>query len=1046
MKNIPFKEYNSENEQKIYQFWKDKEIIDKINKKNENGPKFYFLQGPPYTSGKIHCGQAWNHALKDAILRYKRMRGYNVLSRAGYDMHGLPTAQKVQKKLSLENKDDIEKYGKDNFVNECIKWSEEKAADMSKDLDELGVTLDFSDPYKPITQEYIDSVWYLIKKAYDKERLYLGEKTMSWCAHCQTALAKHEQEYKEIKDNSIFLKFRKKGKENEYFLIWTTTPWTIPFNLAIMVNPEMEYVDAEVTLEDGKKEIWTLCKDLSGIFLNNIENIQYKIIKEYKGSEIEGQEYEHPWEHLNKEIQEMKKEHPKIFTVILSTEYVDSSAGTGMVHCAPGCGPEDYQIGIANNIPPYNDLDESGIFPGTVEKFKGMKAKKDDSVFIKMMKEDGFLIKTSPVEHDYAHCERCHEPVVFRTTKQWFFKVEDLKEKMLSFNKEVNWHPETAKNAFNSWLDNLKDNSITKQRIWGTPAPIWVHEDEEGNVDEVKVIGSKEELQSLSSKKLPENLHKPWIDEIEIKSPETGKTLKRIPDVLDVWIDAGCASWASLYYPSRKDLFEKYFPADFIVEGKDQIRGWFNLLMVAGILALDKPVFRNVNMHGFISDVDGVKMSKSLGNIISPEEVISKTSKDNFRYYFISTKAGEDIAFSWEQLNLYQRQLKILWNTSRYLYELIDMSEEELSLNEMIKKGKENLSTEEKYIISKTNTIIKEVTELFEKNKIDEVPYKITDLILSLSRNYIQSIREKSNSTLEERSAIIYTLRYSLFNLIKIFTPISPFICEEIYQNLKTYDETLEKNSINEYGWPSSDESLIDEDMVKNFEKSMEVVSGILAAREKAGINIRQPLNKAIIVDEGTNLFKNMIKTQSNIKNLDIVEDFDKIIYKAKANFRELGRDFGQETGELGQKLNSLSPEQSKLIKKSLDDNGEYSFEDKKIKPRHLEFDIDVEKPYYLSKIPGMMIAIDSTLDENLLNEGLSREFIRRVQNARKELDMVKTQMVDMEMDNKELLEKIKPWIENIKKVCGLNEIKINENIEGQELEFKGEKVKIKFI
>ncbi|MBU0535754.1 MAG: isoleucine--tRNA ligase, partial [Nanoarchaeota archaeon] len=607
-------------EESVLDFWTKKNIYLKAKSNNHNKKKYYFLDGPPYTSGKVHIGTAWNKSLKDSFLRYKRMNGIDVWDRAGYDMHGLPTEHATEKKLGITNKDEILKLGVDKFVEECKKLSVENMLVMNKDFQRLGVWMDFDDAYQSIKDEFIEGEWWLIKKAHENKRLYEGKKTMHWCRSCATALAKHELEYKEITDNSIFFKFKVTGSENEYLIVWTTTPWTLAFNLAVMVNPELDYVRAKV---DG--ETWILSKALAGPVIQAVAEKKFEIISEFKGEEINGLKYEHPWINDIPSLKKVKESNEKVHTVIMSSEYVDVSAGSGLVHCAPGCGPEDYEVGHREGIPPYNEIDEQGRFPESMGKFAGLVAKKDDSKFIEAMDEKGRLIAKTPVEHDYAHCWRCHKPVVFKTTRQWFFRIEDLKEKMKELNKDIKWEPEWAgSRQFHSWLDNLRDNSITKQRFWGTPLPVWKcgNEDagEEGCSNYV-VVGDRAELKKLAGK-LPKDIHKPWIDEITIKCDKCGKQMKRIPDILDVWVDAGCTSWICLDYPQKKELFEKMFPADFILEGKDQIRGWFNLLFVASMISMGKPSFKAVYMHGFVNDSQGRKMSKSLGNYILPEEVV----------------------------------------------------------------------------------------------------------------------------------------------------------------------------------------------------------------------------------------------------------------------------------------------------------------------------------------------------------------------------------------------------------------------------------------
>jgi len=420
---------HAEIEPELVRFWAHHQITENLKKRNKNGESWCFLQGPPYTSGKVHLGTAWNTVLKDMTLRYKRMQGFNVWDRNGYDVHGLPTEHKVMAKFDLKTKEDIEKFGVGKFVEECIKFAIEMGDEMTKDFLRMGSTLDYTDTYMALKNEYMEGEWWLIKQAWKKKRLYLGEKVMTWCAHCETALAKHECEYAEITDDSIFLKFKVKGKENEYLLVWTTTPWTIPFNLGVMVNPELDYVRAKVD-----DEIWILGKSLAAPVVQSVADKKMEIVEEFKGETLEGLEYEHPWFGLIPGMKELKEEYPNIHTVVLSKQYVDFTAGTGLVHTAPGCGPEDYEVGREYNIPPYNNLSTQGEFPADGP-FAGRIAKKNDDKFIEDLGEAGVLIASTPVEHEYPHCWRCHEPVIFKTTKQWFFKIEDLKDVMIEENK-----------------------------------------------------------------------------------------------------------------------------------------------------------------------------------------------------------------------------------------------------------------------------------------------------------------------------------------------------------------------------------------------------------------------------------------------------------------------------------------------------------------------------------------------------------------------------------------------------------------------------------
>ena len=564
-------------ESEVLDFWEKNKIYDKVKSKNSGGERFYFLQGPPYTSGKIHIGHAWNYSLKDMALRYKRMKGFNVWDRSGYDMHGLPTSQKVQKKLKLKNKDEIVKYGVGKFVKACMDYSIEHMNYMNEDFKKLGVWMDHENAYKPIEKEYIDGEWAFFYKSWKEKRLYRGLKVMHWDSETETALAKHELEYKNVKDTSVFLKFAKKNSPGDYFLIWTTTPWTIPFNLAIMVNPELKYVRVKV---DG--EIWTVAKDLAGPFISGLLGKKLEILEEFTGADLEGQEYVHPFENELGEIySKLKKESPKVHSVILSSEYVDTTAGTGLVHCAPGCGPEDFEVGAKYGILPFNVLNERGEFEN-FGKYSGWKAKDDDEKFIKEFEKVGALVAKTEVEHEYPHSDRSKKPVIFRTTEQWFLKVGDLVPKLLDINEDVYWVPKKSGENYDRWAQNLRDNSLTRQRFWGCPVPIWVNEED---VEDYLVVGSVKELEKYAEKKLDNlHLHKPYIDDIIIK--KGNKSYRRIPDVADVWIDSGTASWNSLYNDPK--LIKKWFPADLVLEGIEQTKLWFSLLQICSEVMFGK--------------------------------------------------------------------------------------------------------------------------------------------------------------------------------------------------------------------------------------------------------------------------------------------------------------------------------------------------------------------------------------------------------------------------------------------------------------------------
>ncbi|NCN99001.1 isoleucine--tRNA ligase [Candidatus Pacearchaeota archaeon CG10_big_fil_rev_8_21_14_0_10_35_219] len=824
-------------EEKILKFWEDKEIYEKVKGKNKKGEKFYFLQGPPFTSGKLHIGHAWNNSLKDIILRYKRMNGYNVWDRGGYDMHGLPTEHKVQKKLGIKTKEEIEKYGVDKFVKECIDWAEEHAGYMNEDLWRLAVWMDHEGAYKPIEKEYIGGQWAFFKKAWGQNRLYKGKKVMHWDAETETSLAKHELEYETIKDESIFLKFKRKDRD-EYFVIWTTTPWTIPYNLAIMVNPELEYVRAKVG-----NEVWIIAKDLAGVFISSLIGEKLEILETFKGKDLKGLEYTHI---LNDELEDiyskLKKKWANVHTIILSEKYVDTSAGTGLVHCAPGCGPEDAEVGEEYEIGAFNTLNERGEMEN-LGKYSGWVAKKDDKKFIAEFEKKGVLVAKSEIEHEYPHSWRSHEPVVFRATEQWFLKIADMVPKFVEMNKGVSWVPKKAGESHVRWTENLKDNSITRQRYWGCPIPLWINEEDE---EDYFVVGSVEELEELTGKKFDDlTLHRPWIDKIIIE--KDGKKYKRIPDVSDVWIDSGTASWNCLHNDAK--LIEEWFPADLVLEGTEHTRLWFSMLQICSAIMFQKSCFKNVFAHGMILDFQGTKMSKSLGNIISPYEVIDKYSVDIFRNYICQITAGENINFNWDDIKVKQRNLLILGNIANYI---LDLERQDLD------KGK--IQDEDKWILSKMNSSIKEVTKLFEEYRLDETIGRIEELYLTLSRDYIKFVRNR------QEKVVLDTIKKVYLNVLKMFSTVVPFISDDLWQKMGQKEESVHLCS-----WPKIDEKKIDSKLEKEFDIAMQIIESGLSIRDKEQIGLRWPLKGAKYVtgnklSEGV---EEIIKKQLNVKELE---------------------------------------------------------------------------------------------------------------------------------------------------------------------------------
>jgi len=1034
--------YSKDTEPEVLKHWEAKDTYQKAANRNKGKAKFYFLQGPPYTSGRLHIAHAWNNAAKDMVLRYKRAKGFDVWDRAGYDMHGLPTENAVMKKLNLKTKEEIVKYGVDKFIKECIKFSSDNALLMDKDLWRMGVWMDYDKAYWPIKNYYIEGEWWLIKKAHEEGRLYKGKKVMTWCASCETALAKHELEYETDKDNSIFLKFPVEGKDKEFLIIWTTTPWTIPYNLAVMVNPELDYVKAKV-----EGEIWIVSKQLVNVLIKGLTGKDYEIIEEFKGDKLDGLHYTHPMLDEIPSMQEVKKKHKNAHSVIMSTEYVDVTAGSGLVHCAPGCGPEDYEVGLAYDLPPYNNLDERGMFKD-MGPYDGKTAKVDDKFFIERLKDLGVLIEVTPVEHEYAHCWRCHKPVVFRATEQYFMKVEDLREKLVEENKSCLWVPKNFSNRYDSWINNLKDNAITRQRFWGCPVPIW----ECQKCKKAIVISSAKELEEKSvDNNVPKDLHRPWIDEVKVKCKCGGEAI-RVPDVIDVWIDAGTASWNCLEYPASQEFFRKWWPADFILEASEQIRLWYSMLNICSIIAFGKKCYDAVYSHGMILDWQGMKMSKSIGNIISPYEVIDKHGADVLRYYMIETRAGENINFNWESAKMKQRNIIVLWNIHKLTVDLareINANPEKLDASKM----KALFGDEEKYIFSRMNSTIKQVTELFDAYRIDETITAMEKLFLDLSREYVQWVRDKmAVGEQDEREMVLYTIYTVLFRLIKMFNTVSPFICEKMYLNFKEAFG-LHDESINMLDWPAANENDINPELEKNMANADLVAQAILAARDKIQLGVRWPVKSAEVITKSDEIFiavemlEDLIKRQTNVKEVHAHKEYPVIKKTARLNFEALKADFRDLTPKIIAKFSTESP---KKIIDTLDKNGKVDLLIDAVKvtlyEQHFQIDRDVPSNLMETEIKGGFVYLNKIRTADLDAEGYARELMRRVQQARKNAGLEKADSIVLYIKaDEELCKMIEPWKDMIQKKVGASKMKIGKEGPAKKHKFESEeKVKDK--
>ncbi len=834
-------------EEDILKFWKDKKIYEKSKKKNANGKKFYLMDGPPYATGHIHMGTALNKILKDIALRTMRMQGKDVFDKAGYDTHGLPIEFQVEKELGFKVKRDIENYGVKKFIEKCKEYATKHIGLMNSEFVNLGVWMDFENPYLTLNPGYIETIWNVFKKADEKKLLYLGKYPIHVCPRCETAVSYNEIEYKKIEDNSIFVKFKLKDK-NAYLLIFTTTPWTLPGNTGVIANPDFEYAEVEIEL-DNRKENWIMAKDLVEKIMSQF-GYKYKIKETFKGKELER------WKYFNPLIENLKLnlDKEKNYKVVLSKRYVNLEEGTGLVHCAPGHGKEDYEVGKAYGLDMPSPVAMNGLLTEEAGKYAGKKARVVDLEIVKDLDEEKMLARIEPYSHDYPLCWRCKSPLLMLALPQWFFKISEIQKKLLKENEKTNWTPSWMRLRMKAWLEGISDWPVSRKRYWGTPLPIWVCE----KCKEKVVIGGIKELEKLSGKKIKE-VHKPEIDSIVIKCKKCSGEMKRVPEVLDVWFDSGVSSWAVF---DNEKLFKKFWPADLNIEGKDQVRGWWNSQLILSEIRSGKKPFESISVHGMVLDLGKRKMSKSLGNITSPKEIIEKYGRDYIRYYFAKISKGEDFAFDEKEFVDIEKAFRILINVNNFANQL--------------EKGKK-IRIEDKWINSKFNFLVKKVTDSYNKYKYYEAVSALENFFVNdLSKGYIQIIRERE----EEVYSVLNEIRTGL---LKLLAPICPFTTEKIWQELRTR-KIVKEESIHLASFPVAGK--IDEKLEKNFDVARKIIELGLAERDKAKIGLRWPLASAKVFckEKLEKDLQEIIARQLNVKKIVLIKGENKVELDTKMN------------------------------------------------------------------------------------------------------------------------------------------------------------------
>ena len=855
-------------EEEVLAWWRQNAVYEKAKQLGVGKQKFYFLDGPPYVTNIPHVGTAWNKILKDAILRYKRMAGFDVHDKPGYDCHGLPIEVRVEETLKIQTKREIEtKMGVEKFIEKCKEFARTYERYQTEIFRRLGVWMDWSRPYLTYLDEYIESVWWTIKKAHEKGLLERGYRVVHWCPRCETALAGYEitDEYRTVRDPSIYVKFPVEGRENEYLLIWTTTPWTLPANMAIIVHPDYDYVRAQVG-----GEVYILA---SACCDRALHHVPHKILAVFKGRELEGLRYQHP---LLEEVptQQKFRNHHR---VLLSSEYVTLEVGTGCVHSAPGHGEEDYEVGTRYSLPVFAPVDSTGKFTEEGGKYAGKYVKGANHEIIEDLRSRGLLFREETVDHRYPHCWRCKTPLLLRATDQWFVKVTRLKDDLIAESEGVTWIPEWAgSRRFRDWLEGIRDWVISRQRYWGVPLPIWICE----RCSKWSVVGSRKELKQRAislPKKL--ELHKPWVDFVELRC-KCGGTMRRVPDVVDVWVDSGVAPWASIGYPRDDGALKRLWPVDLVLEGHDQTRGWFYSMLGAGMVSLGHCPYRAVLVHGHTLDEEGRRMSKSLGNFVAPEDVITKYGADALRLYQLKCTVWEDFCFKRSEVESAFSSLNIVWNTFSFGGTYMGLDKFDPS-GWTLEGVAPHLKLEDRWILSELQSLISKVSEAMERYLVHEALRTIEDFLLNdVSRWYIKLIRRRVWIEPEdpEKLSAYATLYEVLKTSLLLLAPFVPFVAEAIYQRFVRKLDPTAPESVHLCSWPKVEKRWIDERLKKDMEVARDALGAVIQARNRAKLKLRWPTKTVIIVpinedaERSLRRFSGLLKQQANCSELIIEE------------------------------------------------------------------------------------------------------------------------------------------------------------------------------
>lgn len=984
-----------ERENEVLEFWKENRIFEKTVEASKGKPAYTFYDGPPTANGRPHIGHVLTRSMKDIIPRYRTMKGYDVLRKAGWDTHGLPVELEVEKSLGLDGKEQIEGYGVLPFIDKCKQSVWKYKGEWEQMSDAVGYWADMEHPYVTYTDDYIESVWWALKTIDEKGLLYKGHKIVPYCPRCGTALSSHEvaQGYKDVKETSIFVTFPVIIDEehrfldgSESFIAWTTTPWTLPSNVALCVNADEDYV---IAVSEGKKYI------LAQALVSNVLGEEVEIIATFKGSDLVGVHYEPLFDfsvnHRGKDAWR-----------IVSDDYVTLTDGAGVVHLAPAFGEDDARVGRKWDLPFVQLVNAKGELAGGTP-WDGIFVKKADKPIIEDLRSRGRLFKELSYEHSYPFCWRCDTPLIYYARESWFVKTTAVRDRMVANNKKINWIPESiGEGRMGNFLENVIDWGISRERYWGTPLPVWMCFD----CGHYHVMGSRAELRSFAPEVAEDiELHKPMLDPITFKCEKCGGTMKREPVVIDCWFDSGSMPFAQWHYPfENKEEFERRFPADYISEAVDQTRGWFYTLSALSTILFDKPAFKNCIVLGLVCDKDGKKMSKHVGNVVAPQDVLTKQGADAVRWYFYTASSPWlPSRFSGDAVSEAQRKyMGTLWNTYAFYVLYADIDEFNPTEHRLVR---ENLSVMDKWLLSRLNTLVKTVDDYLDKLRITEAGRELTKFVDELSNWYVRQGRERywGKDMTADKEAAYMTLFTALETLCRLTAPFTPFIAESIYQNIVKSVDVNAPESVHLASFPICDETFIDKELEANMDSVLNIVTLGRAARSGANIKNRQPLAEMFVqgVDALAETYNEVILSELNVKAINYVKDASSFIcYRVKPQLKLLGPRYGKILPKINSFLQQDGIGNEVVAAHAQGKTYDFDIDGTKVSLSESDVLVDTLKREGFASAgdKGITVVLNTTLTEELIEQGLVREIVSKLQTMRKEAGFEVTDTIGITM------------------------------------------------